>query len=108
MEHELEAGEHAVRSLAAANRRRRWIQSAVMSKREKLHRLIDELSESDVAEALQYVTWQRADGFTRWLRSLPYDQVDAEELDPSESTGEAERTARIISFEDLRKRRRCH
>lgn len=80
----------------------------MMTKREKLHRLIDELSESDVAEALQYVTWQRADGFTRWLRSLPYDQDDAEDSDLGESPGEVERTARIISFEDLRKRRRCH
>lgn len=79
-----------------------------MTKREKLHRLIDELSESDVAEALQYVTWQRADGFTRWLRSLPYDQTDAEESDLGEPSAETERTARIISFEDLRKRRRCH
>jgi hypothetical protein len=79
-----------------------------MTKREKLHRLIDELSESDVAEALQYVTWQRADGFTRWLRSLPYDHAEGEEGDLSESCEENERNARIIPFEDLRKRRRCH
>jgi hypothetical protein len=79
-----------------------------MTKREKLHRLIDELSESDVAEALQYVTWQRADGFTRWLRSLPYDQTDHEDSEESQTCGDTESTARVISFEDLRKRRHCH
>jgi hypothetical protein len=70
--------------------------------------LIDELSESDVAEALQYVTWQRADGFTRWLRSLPYDQVDSEDVQESQACDDAEGTARVISFEELRKRRHCH
>jgi hypothetical protein len=77
-----------------------------MTEREKLHRLIDELSESDVAEALQYVTWQRADGFTRWLRSLPPGQPDLDSGDTGPEADESRPNARVISFEELRHKHR--
>jgi hypothetical protein len=38
-----------------------------MTTREKLHHLIEQLSEPDVDEALQYITWQQDNGFAPML-----------------------------------------
>lgn len=75
-----------------------------MRAREELHRLVDELSEADLEEALQYITWQRADGLTRWLRSLPDPQSEDLARDPRDPSSEPEQLGRVISFEEIRRR----
>ncbi|HEY7934035.1 MAG TPA: hypothetical protein VID48_09430 [Solirubrobacteraceae bacterium] len=75
-----------------------------MTAREKLHRLVDELSEPDVEEALQYITWQRADGLTRWLRSLPDHETDPPTQELTDPPDDHEQTGRVISFEEIRRR----
>jgi hypothetical protein len=42
-----------------------------MTTREKLHHLIEQLSEPDVDEALQYIPWQQDNGFAPMLSRQP-------------------------------------
>jgi hypothetical protein len=59
-----------------------------MNNREKLQHLIDNLSESDVDEALQYITWQQENGFASLLHAPRHERsasAPTELDDPSPS-----------------------
>jgi hypothetical protein len=56
-----------------------------MTTREKLHHLIEHLSEPDVDEALQYITWQQDNGFAHMLARQP--PFAAALSDPPEEDG---------------------
>jgi hypothetical protein len=56
-----------------------------MTTREKLHRLIEGLSEPDLDEALQYITWQQDNGFAQMLSQQPRPAVLN---DPPEANGQ--------------------
>jgi hypothetical protein len=56
-----------------------------MTTREKLHQLVEELSEPDVDEALQYITWQQDNGFAHMLsQGSEIPAVVSEPLEPDE------------------------
>jgi len=67
-----------------------------MTNREKLQHLIDELSEPDVDEALQYIIWQQENGFTNLLHALP------SEHSPEEQTSEEGSSGRVIFLDELK------
>ncbi|HEY7891916.1 MAG TPA: hypothetical protein VIC05_06875 [Solirubrobacteraceae bacterium] len=76
-----------------------------MTNREKLHNLVDELSEPDVDEALQYITWQQENGFANLLHEVPpepFSTATAAEL--SEGFAQAEEsTASVIFLNDAKR-----
>jgi len=70
-----------------------------MTTREKLHHLIEELSEPDVDEALQYITWQQDNGFAHMLSRQPPTPVLL--ADPPEADG------KVIFLDEIRDRPSC-
>jgi hypothetical protein len=75
--------------------------------KERLHQLVDELSESEADDALRYVASRRDDGegdsFARWLDSRPEDDepLTAEE-EEAIAEGHADMAAgRLISHEEM-------
>jgi hypothetical protein len=77
-----------------------------MTTRERLHKLVDELSEQEADEALQLIAARRGDDFAHWLDSLPEEN---EEISAQEET--AVREARediaagvpLISFDAIKR-----
>jgi hypothetical protein len=47
-----------------------------MTTKERLHKLVDELSEREADEALRLIAARRADDFSSWLDSLPEEDED--------------------------------
>lgn len=68
-----------------------------MTNREKLHHLIDDLSEPDVDEALQYITWQQENGFAHLLHALPEEHSAGEEKTGAETPGD------LIFLDDVKR-----
>jgi hypothetical protein len=71
--------------------------------KERLHQLVDELSESEADDALRYVASRREDPLIRRLDSAP---LEDEEISPEEEAAAAEGRAdiaagRTISHEEL-------
>ncbi len=50
-----------------------------MTTKERLHKLVDELSEREADEALRLIAARRGDDFARWLDSLPEEDEDISE-----------------------------
>jgi hypothetical protein len=50
-----------------------------MTTKERLHRLVDELSEREADEALALIAARRGNGFARWLDSLPEEDEEISE-----------------------------
>jgi hypothetical protein len=78
-----------------------------MTVKERLHQLVDALSEAEADDALRYVASRResgeADSFARWLDSRPKDDepLTAEEEEAIEE-GHADIAAgRLISHEEM-------
>lgn len=77
-----------------------------MTTRERLHKLVDELSEQEADEALQLIAARRGADFAHWLDSLPEED---EEISEQEET--AVREARediaagvsLISFDAIKR-----
>jgi hypothetical protein len=75
--------------------------------KERLHQLVDELSESEADDALRYVASRReggeTDNFARWLDSRPEEdeEISAEE-EAAAAEGRADVAAgRLISHEEM-------
>jgi predicted transcriptional regulator len=75
--------------------------------KERLHQLVDELSEAEADDALRYVASQReggeADSFARWLDSRPEEdeEISAEE-EAAAAEGRADIAAgRTVSHEEM-------
>jgi hypothetical protein len=75
--------------------------------KERLHQLVDELSEAEADDALRYVASRRkggeADSFARWLDSRPEEdeEISAEE-EAAAAEGRADVAAgRLISHEEM-------
>jgi hypothetical protein len=78
-----------------------------MTTKERLHQLVDELSESEAGDALRYVASRResgeGDSFVRWLDSRPEDDepLTAED-EEAIAEGHADMAAgRLISHEEM-------
>ncbi len=52
-----------------------------MTAREKAHRLLDELPDSELESVLEFIASRSGDSFARWLDSRP---VEDEEISPDE------------------------
>ena len=50
-----------------------------MTTRERLHQLVDELSDQEVDEALRLIAERRGDAFERWLDSRPEEDEEISE-----------------------------
>lgn len=50
-----------------------------MTTKERLHKLVDELSEREADEALKLIAARRGDDFARWLDSLPDEDEEISE-----------------------------
>jgi hypothetical protein len=77
-----------------------------MTTRERLHQLVDELSEQEADEALQLITARRGDDFARWLDSLPEEDeeiAEQEEAAVQEARDEIAAGAPLISFDEIKR-----
>lgn len=59
------------RSATTSQNRDQRLEFELMTTRERLHKLVDELSEQEADEALQLIAARRGNDFARWLDSLP-------------------------------------
>jgi hypothetical protein len=78
--------------------------------KERLHQLVDELSEAEADDALRYVASRReggeADGFARWLDSRPEDDEPLTE-EEEKAIAEADEdiaAGRLIPFEEIKRK----
>jgi predicted transcriptional regulator len=74
-----------------------------MTTKERLHKLVDELTEAEADDALRYVASRREDPLIRRLESAP---LEDEEISPEEEAAAAEGRAdiaagRVISHEEM-------
>jgi hypothetical protein len=74
-----------------------------MTTKERLHKLVDELSEAEADDALRYVASRREDPLIRRLESAP---LEDEEISAEEEAAAAEGRAdvaagRVISHEEM-------
>ncbi len=79
----------------------------LVTAKERLHRLVDGLSETEADEALEYIVSRHEDrdGFTRWLASHPEDD---EPLTPQDEEAIAQGRAdiaagRLTSLEEIKR-----
>lgn len=66
----------------------------LMTTKERLHKLVDELSEREADEALRLIVAQHGDDFAGWLDSLPEED---EEISDQEETAVQEARDEIAS-----------
>jgi predicted transcriptional regulator len=74
-----------------------------MTTKERLHQLVDELSETEAGEALRYVTSRHEDPLVRRLDAAP---LEDEEISAEEEAAAAEGRAdiaagRVVSHEEM-------
>jgi hypothetical protein len=77
-----------------------------MTTRERLHKLVDELSEQEADEALQLIAARRGDDFARWLDSLPEEDEEISEQEEAavqEARGETAAGVPLISLDDIKR-----
>ncbi len=81
-----------------------------MTVKERLHQLVDELSEAEADDALRYVASRReggeADSFAHWLDSRPEDDepLTAEEEEAITEADEDIAAGRLIPFEEIKRK----
>lgn len=78
-----------------------------MTIKERLHRLVDELSDGEADEALRYIAEQRADPVTAAFRAAPVDDEPVTVTDEralAEVDADRQAGAARISFADVRRR----
>jgi hypothetical protein len=74
--------------------------------RERLHQLVDELSEQEAHEALQLITARRGDDFVRWLDSLPEEDEEISEQEEAavqEARDEIAAGAPLTSVDEIKR-----
>jgi len=78
-----------------------------MTTRERLHQLVDELSEQEADEALQLITARRGDDdIARWLDALPEEDEEISEQEESavqEARDEIAAGAPLISLDEIKR-----
>jgi hypothetical protein len=81
-----------------------------MTVKERLHQLVDELSEAEADDALRYVASRRegeeSDSFARWLDSRPEDDepLTTEEQEAIAEADEDIAAGRLIPFEEVKRK----
>ncbi len=81
-----------------------------MTPKERLHQLVDELSEAEADDALRYVASRRereaTGGLARWLDSRPEDDepLTAEEAEAIAEADEDIAAGRLIPFEEIKRK----
>jgi hypothetical protein len=77
----------------------------VMTTKERLHRVVDELSEEEAADALDYIVSHGRDPLARRLDAAPIDDepLTDEERESLREGREDVAAGRVISMEDLRR-----
>lgn len=74
-----------------------------MTSREKLHHLIDDLSEPDVEEALQYITWQQENGFAHLLAPQSTKQRSKGSQNQAPSTEQPASGGQLIFLNEIKR-----
>ncbi|MGO9955185.1 MAG: hypothetical protein ACLP50_04305 [Solirubrobacteraceae bacterium] len=77
-----------------------------MTTRERLHKLVDELSEQEAKQALQLLIAQRGDDFARWLDSLPEEDEEISEEEEAavrEARDEIAAGFPLISLDEIKR-----
>jgi len=82
------------------------VEFELMTTRERLHKLVDELSEQEADEALQLINERRGDDVARWLDALPEEDEEISEQEESavqEARDEIAAGAPLISLEEIKR-----
>jgi hypothetical protein len=77
-----------------------------MTTRERLHQLVDELSEQEADEALRLITARRGDDFARWPDSLPEEDEEISEQEEAavqEARDEIAAGAALLSLDETKR-----
>ncbi|MDQ2759026.1 MAG: hypothetical protein M3Y17_00955 [Actinomycetota bacterium] len=77
-----------------------------MTTRERLHKLVDELSEQEADEALQLIAARRGDDFARWLNSLPEEDEEISEQEEAavqEARDEIAAGVPLVSSDEIKR-----
>ena len=77
-----------------------------MTTRERLHKLIDELSEQEADEALRLIAARRGDVFTLWLDSRPEEDEEISEQEEAavqQARGEIAAGAPLVSLDEIKR-----
>jgi hypothetical protein len=77
-----------------------------MTTRERLHQLVDQLSDEEADEALQLITARRGDDVARWLDAVPEEDEEIsehEEAAVQEARDEIAAGAPLISLDEIKR-----
>jgi len=75
-----------------------------MTTKERLHQVVDSLSEQEAADALDYIASRGRDSLARRLDAAPLDDepLTAEDLDAMREMREDAAAGRLVSLDDIR------
>jgi hypothetical protein len=75
-----------------------------MTTKERLHQVVDSLSEQEAAETLDYIASRGRDSLARRLDAAPLDDepLTAEDLDAMREMREDAAAGRLVSLDDIR------
>lgn len=75
-----------------------------MTTKERLHQVVDSLSEQEAAETLDYIASRGRDSLARRLDEAPLDDepLTAEDLDAMREMREDAAAGRLVSLDDIR------
>jgi hypothetical protein len=76
-----------------------------MTTKERLHQVVDSLSEQEAAETLDYIVSRGSDPLARRLDAAPLDDepLTAEDLDAMREMREDAAAGRMVSLDDIRR-----
>lgn len=77
-----------------------------MTTKERLHKLVDELSEHEADEALRLISAGRGDDFARWLSSVPEEDEEISEQEEAavqEARDEIAAGVPLISADEIKR-----
>jgi hypothetical protein len=76
-----------------------------MTTKERLHQVVDSLSEQEAAETLDYIASRGRDSLGRRLDAAPLDDepLTAEDLDAMREMREDAAAGRLVSLDDIRR-----
>ncbi len=76
----------------------------LMTTKERLHQVVDELSEQEAVDALDYLVSRGRDPLARRLDAAPLDDepLTAEDLDAMREMREDAAAGRLVSLDDIR------
>jgi hypothetical protein len=76
-----------------------------MTTKERLHQVVDSLSEQEAADTLDYIASRGRDSLARRLDAAPLDDepLTAEDLDAMRELREDAAAGRLVSLDDIRR-----